>query len=115
MAATQLPGDKYEVGGQPTIPGYEVIRWSASRDVRDEEITNGAGEFDGMLVYENRQLSYDFELLCLAAANPATAFPKGAMCTIAAYTNFFVEEAQVEAAEGVKRVTGRLVQVLSLA
>ena len=114
MAATQLPGDKYEVGGQPALTAYEVIRWTKGRDVRDEEITNGAGEFDGMLVYENRQVSYDFELMCLAAANPGTAFPKGAMCTLTGYTDYFVEEAQIESAEGVKRVSGRLVKVLNL-
>ena len=110
MALEQL-GTDLQVGVGITIANYIVERYETGdnetnmRDVNDE---------DGVLktrIIKQRMAKIRLTLISLTAATPLTDWPKGAMATVAGYTEYFVDNMSIENTEDEERVTVELTDI----
>jgi len=110
MALEQI-GTDLEVGVGTTIVNYIVERFEdgdkevSMKDVNDE---------DGVLatrIIKQRMDKRRMTLICKSGATPKTDWPKGAMATVAGWTQYFVDNATVEETEDEQRVNLELTNI----
>jgi len=97
--------------GATTVTGYYVQSYGDgdvefnSQDIRDE--TN---QLVTRLVFQ-RMAKLTLTMIPLAATNPKTEFPKGAMATHASFTSYFVDDMQLNESGEADQVTVSLTNI----
>lgn len=109
MSATQLPSSLIVAGGQVSVTGYIVVRSTPTYEVKEKDIPDADGVTYTKLV-KQRAPGYELELISLAAGAPETAFPKGKMCTVASWTDYYVVECKTDNTEDEERTTVTLIK-----
>ena len=78
MATEQLGTKQYEIAGQPTVAGFEVISavYGFEEDAEDKQ--DSGGQHGAKIAY-SRRATIQLELEALAAGTPATYIAGGAL------------------------------------
>ena len=101
MTATLL-GATVAYGGQPTISGYIVERWTGpgGAEIDHEDVHDAAGARVSRIEFG---IYPKITATLIATTGTFTEFPEGGMCTATGYTTYFVDSCAPVNSKGAKR------------
>jgi len=103
MATEQLPAAQYEIAGQPTVSGYEVIDAQYGFEEDTEDKMDAAGQFKSKITYSRRK-TLQLELEAENGSTPETTYQDGGSVTIDT-VDYIIRSATIGRTRGVATVS----------